>query len=151
MKINKDIIGVLTKIDFVNRFLSICQHTNSRQYGFRPGLNELRKKIERNGYKAAFKFYSFMIIDEVNAVFTYSFIVQYRYGILVPYLHVKKHDEYLDIASGNFAFIYRYMIGNPDAEVSMPKYTNYEEFEELFISLVGIYEDFKSVCEKVLS
>lgn len=84
MNINKDIIGVLTKIDFVNRFLSICQHTNNRQYGFRPGINELRKKIEGNGYKAEFKFNSFMIVDEVNSVFTYSFVVQYKYGILVP-------------------------------------------------------------------
>lgn len=151
MKINKDIVGVLTKIDFVNRFLSICQNTSSRQYGFKPRINDLRKKIETNGYKAEFKFDSFIIVEEVNSVFTYSFVVQYKYGILAPYVNVKRHEEYYDIASGNFAFIYRYMIGNPDAEVSMPKYTNYEEFEELFIALVGIFEDFKSECEKVLN
>lgn len=41
MKINQEIFEVLIKIDFVDRFLNICNSTNSRHYGFRPRISEL--------------------------------------------------------------------------------------------------------------
>ena len=60
---------------------------------------------------------------------------------MAKYLYI--NDKKVLFEYSNFAFIYRFLIDNMNAETKAPKFRDYEELKVVTSSIIKIYEDFK--------
>lgn len=65
-------------------------------------------------------------------------------GFITTYIYVYKVEERINISHNNFAFLYRHLINNMNAETTAPKFKDYEELKSVLRELLLIYEDFKN-------
>ena len=142
---------VLEKIDFVERYLSLCTKHSDRENNIKDkSLKEIGELL--NNINASFSFskeeYFFKIKEKIV---TYDFqfnIIPYT-GALQFVLSVKQNEQMLKLSWGVWESILEEMLNKSFEIRPRPYYSNYQELEEILTESFAIYEDFKTEVLKV--
>lgn len=142
---------VLVKIDFVKRYLYLCDKYSDRENNIKEkSLYEIEKIL--NEMNIPFRFSKkecFFKIKEKLAPYDFQFNVIPYTGALQFVLDVKLNKNRLKLGWGMWENIVE-EIKNIDFEIKpRPYYSNYQELEEILKEAFSIYEDFKREVLKV--
>jgi len=140
---NKTAIQIFLSINFSERFKMLSEKYND----FENRLNKVDKKEVQT------------ILSKLNYTFKYTeghFVLKETFdddyihlalslkgGVFSPRLTIFQDRAFWKISSGNFVSIYRSLKQNINAQIMMPIFSTYEEFEQIAKEVLGIYEDFK--------
>lgn len=142
---------VLVKIDFVKRYLYLCDKYSDRENNIKEkSLYEIEKIL--NEMNIPFRFSKkecFFKIKEKLTPYDFQFNVIPYTGALQFVLDVKLNKNRLKLGWGMWENIVE-EIKNIDFEIKpRPYYSNYQELEEILKEAFSIYEDFKREVLKV--
>jgi hypothetical protein len=132
-------------IDFVNRYQKIMEnHSDFENRMQKVDKKEILKVLKELGY--TFKVFSpgqDFYIEDFVAEYKFVFSFKCKSAIMENYIYVYYKGEKI-LYEENFAFIFRYLLKDINAQTTAPKFKTYNEFKEIIQKLLKIYEDFKA-------
>ena len=142
---------VLEKIDFVERYLSLCTKHSDRENNIKDkSLKEIGELL--NNINVSFSFSKeecFFKIKEKRVAYDFQFNIIPYTGALQFVLSVKQNEQMLKLSWGVWESILEEML-NKNFEIRpRPYYSNYQDLEEILTEAFAIYEDFKTEVLKV--
>ena len=142
---------VLEKIDFVERYLSLCTKHSDRENNIKDkSLKEIGELL--NNINVSFSFSKkecFFKIKEKIVAYDFQFNIIPYTGALQFVWDIKVNKIRLKLGWGMWENIVE-EIESIDFEIKpRPYYSNYEELEEILREAFAIYEDFKTEVLKV--
>ena len=142
---------VLEKIDFVERYLSLCTKYSDRENNIKDkSLKEIGELL--NNINVSFSFSKeecFFKIKEKRFAYDFQFNIIPYTGALQFVLSVKQNEQMLKLSWGVWESILEEML-NKNFEIRpRPYYSNYQDLEEILTEAFAIYEDFKTEVLKV--
>ena len=142
---------VLEKIDFVERYLSLCTKHSDRENNIKDkSLREIDELL--NNINVSFSFDKkecFFKIKEKIVAYDFQFNIIPYTGALQFVWDIKVNKIRLKLGWGMWENIVE-EIESIDFEIKpRPYYSNYEELEEILREAFAIYEDFKTEVLKV--
>ena len=142
---------VLEKIDFVERYLSLCTKHSDRENNIKDkSLKEIGELL--NNINVSFSFSKeecFFKIKEKIITYDFQFNIIPYTGALQFVLSVKQNEQMLKLSWGVWESILEEML-NKNFEIRpRPYYSNYQDLEEILTEAFAIYEDFKTEVLKV--
>ena len=124
---------VLEKIDFVERYLSLCTKHSDRENNIKD------KSLKEIGE----------LLNNINVSFDFQFNIIPYTGALQFVWSVKQNEQMLKLSWGIWESILEEMLNKSFEIRPRPYYSNYEELEEILTEAFAIYEDFKTEVLKV--
>ena len=142
---------VLEKIDFVERYLSLCTKYSDRENNIKDkSLKEIGELLNNTNVSFSFsKEECFFKIKEKRVAYDFQFNIIPYTGALQFVLSVKQNEQMLKLSWGVWESILEEML-NKNFEIRpRPYYSNYQDLEEILTEAFAIYEDFKTEVLKV--
>ena len=127
---------VLEKIDFVERYLSLCTKHSDRE-------NNINVSFSFSKEECFFK------IKEKIVTYDFQFNIIPYTGALQFVLSVKQNEQMLKLSWGVWESILEEMLNKSFEIRPRPYYSNYQDLEEILTEAFAIYEDFKTEVLKV--
>lgn len=149
--IDNNLKEVLEKIDFVKRYLYLCDKYSDRENNIKEkSLNEIEKRLNEMNIPFSFsKKECFFKIKEKSTPYEFQFNVIPYIGALQFVLDIKLNKNRLKLGWGMWENIVE-EIKNIDFEIKpRPYYSNYQDLEEILREVFSIYEDFKNEVLKM--
>jgi hypothetical protein len=145
MSFNPQAEAAFVKISFVQRI----DELSKRFSNYDQRMEKFDKKqilfiLNKLGYDFKYVDRSFLYKVTISDNVIAHVIFDLKYGIFLTYFLMSVNGDFINISSGNLASIYRYLIGDKEADITAPNFTNYQDFEEISKSILSIYEDFKT-------
>ncbi len=142
---------ILEKIDFVERYLSLCTKHSDRENNIKDkSLKEIGELL--NNINVSFSFSKkecFFKIKEKIVAYNFQFNIIPYTGALQFVWDVKVNKIRLKLGWGMWENIVE-EIEDIDFEIEpRPYYSNYQELEEILTEAFAIYKDFKTEVLKV--
>ena len=142
---------VLEKIDFVERYLSLCTKHSDRENNIKDkSLKEIGELL--NNINVSFSFAKkecFFKIKEKIVAYDFQFNIIPYTGALQFVWSVKLNKQMLELSWGVWESILEEMLNKSFEIRPRPYYSNYQELEEILTEAFAIYEDFKTEVLKV--
>ena len=142
---------VLEKIDFVERYLSLCTKHSDRENNIKDkSLKEIGELL--NNINVSFSFDKkecFFKIKEKIVTYDFQFNIIPYTGALQFVWSVKQNEQMLKLSWGVWESILEEMLNKSFEIRPRPYYSNYQELEEILTESFAIYEDFKTEVLKV--
>ena len=142
---------VLEKIDFVERYLSLCTKHSDRENNIKDkSLKEIGELL--NNINVSFSFSKkefFFKIKEKIVAYDFQFNIIPYTGALQFVWSVKLNKQMLELSWGIWESILEEMLNKSFEIRPRPYYSNYQELEEILREAFAIYEDFKTEVLKV--
>ena len=127
---------VLEKIDFVERYLSLCTKHSDRENNINVSFNFSKKEC-------------FFKIKEKIVAYNFQFNIIPYTGALQFVWDVKVNKIRLKLGWGMWENIVEEIEGIDFEIKPRPYYSNYQELQEILTEAFAIYEDFKTEVLKV--
>ncbi|AUS05350.1 hypothetical protein [Pseudotamlana carrageenivorans] len=144
---------VFEKIDFVNKYESICKNHNDYENSMSGNNHELYSNlIKKLGYKAKYyKGETFYRIEEKIDDTTYGFQLTLKNGLVETMIDTK-YDKNWCTPDGRLDFLCEDLDSNFDRDTyNLPKYTSEEELEIILKEIFSLYEDYKLALKEHLA
>ena len=127
---------VLEKIDFVERYLSLCTKHSDRENNINVSFSFDKKEC-------------FFKIKEKIIAYDFQFNIIPYTGALQFVWSVKQNEQMLKLSWGVWESILEEMLNKSFEIRPRPYYSNYQDLEEILTEAFAIYEDFKIEVLKV--
>lgn len=135
----------LKKIDFVQRYKKISETYND----FENRLSKMDKSKIKSiflgiGYKVQLSSPGqYYLVEDNISDYNFTIMFQISGGIVTGYIFISYLESKVEIKHSNLGFIYRYLVGNPDAVITTPVFKDYDELGNILIKEMEIFQDFK--------
>ncbi len=142
---------VLEKIDFVERYLSLCTKHSDRENNIKDkSLKEIDELLNNMNLSFSFdKKECFFKIKEKIVTYDFQFNIIPYTGALQFVWSVKLNKQMLELSWGIWESILEEMLNKSFEIRPRPYYSNYQELKEILTEAFAIYEDFKTEVLKV--
>ncbi len=145
MSFNPQAEAAFVKISFVQRIVELSKRfSNYDQRMEKFDKKQILYILNKLGYDFKYVDRSFLYKASISDSVIAHVIFDLKYGIFLTYFLISVNGVFINLDSGNLAFIYRHLIGDKEADITAPNFNNYEDFEEISKSILSIYEDFKT-------
>jgi len=146
MNKTKPIVAEYMKIDFINRYKSLCVKYNDYDNSLRGNWTEIYSSVFCElGYNVKyFKRETFYRFEE--KLKDYRFVLQFvlKEGLVEAMIHPERNNTFC-VPDGRFDFVAKEIDDSFDRrKYTLPDYTSKEELKLILKEIFSIYEDLKT-------
>jgi hypothetical protein len=135
-------ISFSTKYKLISRTFIVDNYDDLLKQNDRKVIKDIFNEL---GYKAKYYSYGDYVIT-VNDEFGYEYKINFnlKRGMMVNYFGLSFKGQEIRLPENNFAFIYRYLQNDMNAEITAPAFKNTDDLKRLITEIMDLFNEIKN-------